>query len=251
MADSKKIVTLITGAERGMGFVEAKTLAQHGQFVFIGAYDMELGQKAVKELQDQGLDVALLHCDITDQQNIDDAIKTVNDKFGYLNILINNAGIPGPQDALPTKSTVEELRKTFDTNFFGTYAMTRAAVPLLKKASYGKIITITSDMGSLGLATDPKSMFSHIISFPYQASKTALNAMTVAFSKEFRDAKLNVTANSVNPGMTATDLVDKELFEKNGAKPVESGAHRAITLALDPKNDANGTFTEDAGIVPW
>ena len=251
MADSKKIVTLITGAERGMGLVQAKTLSEHGQFVFMGAYDMALGQKAVKDLQDQGLDVALVHCDITDQKTIDDTIKTINDKFGYLNILINNAGIPGPQDALPTKSTVEQLRQTFDTNFFGTFAMTRAAVPLLKKASYGKILTITSDMGSLGLATDPTSMFSHIISFPYQASKTALNAMTVAFSKEFRDAKVNITANSVNPGMTATDLVDKELFEKNGAKPVDSGAHRAIELALDPKNDLNGTFTEDGGIVPW
>lgn len=251
MADSKKVVTLITGAERGMGFYQAKTLAQHGQFVFIGAYNMDLGQKAVKELQDQGLDVALIHCDITDQKTIDETIKAIDDKFGYLNILINNAGISGPEGVLPSETAEKDLRGVFETNFFGTAAMTKAAVPLLKKAAYGKIITITSDMGSLGLATDSTSMFSHINAFPYQASKTALNAMTISYSKEFRDTKVNITANSVNPGMTATDLVDKEMFEKNGAKPLESGAHRAIELALDPKNELNGTFTEDAGIVPW
>ncbi|MTV82729.1 SDR family NAD(P)-dependent oxidoreductase [Secundilactobacillus folii] len=244
-----EIVTLITGAERGMGLVEAKTLSEHGQHVFMGAYDMDLGQKSAKELQDQGLDVTLVACDITDRDQINATIKTIDDKYGYLNILINNAGISGPEGGLPSETDEKDLRRVFETNFFGTSAMTHAAVPLLKKAPFGKIITVTSDMGSLGLALDQSSMFSHIIAYPYQASKTALNAMTVAYSKEFKGT--NITANSVNPGMTATDLVNKEEFEKNGAKTVESGAHRIIELALDPKNDANGTFTEDAGIVPW
>ncbi|ANZ60306.1 SDR family NAD(P)-dependent oxidoreductase [Secundilactobacillus paracollinoides] len=123
------------------------------------------------------------------------------------------------------------------------------AIPLLKKAPFGKIITITSDMGSLGLATDPTSMFSKIIAFPYQASKTALNAMVVSYSKELKDT--NITSNAVNPGMTATDLMDKKAFEANGAKTVEQGAARAIELALDPKNELNGTFTSDQGPEPW
>ncbi|MTV82727.1 SDR family NAD(P)-dependent oxidoreductase [Secundilactobacillus folii] len=244
-----EVVTLITGAERGMGFVEAQTLSQHGQHVFMGAYDMDLGQKSAKKLQDQGLDVTLVHCDITDRDSIKEALKTVEDKYGYLNILINNAGIPGPEGGLPAETSEEDLRKVFETNFFGTSAMTHAAIPLLKKAPFGKIINVSSEMGSLTSQTDPTSMFSHITSYAYQASKTAVNAITVAYSKEFKGT--SITANSVDPGMTATDLVNKAEFEKNGAKPVESGAHRTIEIALDPKNDLNGTFTQDGGIVPW
>ncbi|WP_461214741.1 SDR family NAD(P)-dependent oxidoreductase [Lacticaseibacillus sp. GG6-2] len=249
MSDKSEVVTLITGAERGMGFVHAKTLSEHGQHVFMGAYDMKLGQESAKKLQDQGLDVTLVHCDITDRDSIDETIKAIDDKYGYLNILINNAGISGPQGVMPSETSEDDLRKVFETNFFGTAAMTKAAIPLLKKAPFGKIITITSDMGSLGLATDPTSMFSKIVAFPYQASKTALNAMTIAYAKELKGT--NITANSVNPGMTATDLVDKEEFAKHGAKSVDQGAARTIELALSPDNNLNGTFTEDDGIVPW
>lgn len=249
MSDKQAVVTLITGAERGMGFVHAKALSEHGQHVFMGAYDMALGQTAAKQLQDQGLDVTLVHCDITDRESIDETIQTIKDKYGYLNILINNAGISGPQGVMPSATTEADLRKVFETNFFGTVAMTKAAIPLLKQAPFGKIITVTSDMGSLGLATDPQSMFSKIVAFPYQASKTALNAMTIAYAKEFKGT--TITANSVNPGMTATDLVNKEEFAKHGAKTVDEGAKRTIELALSPDNKLNGTFTEEDGIVPW
>ena len=207
MTEKNKIVTLITGAERGMGYVYAKTLSEHGQHVIIGAYDDKLGQESVDKLTSQGLDVTFTHCDITDRNSINNTIKAIEDKFGYLNILINNAGIPGPAGGVPSETEETDLRKVFETNFFGTVAMTKAAIPLLKKAPFGKIITITSDMGSLGLATDPSSMFSHVIAFPYQASKTALNAMTVGYSKELQGT--NITANSVNPGVTATKLLSK------------------------------------------
>ncbi|PIO80559.1 carbonyl reductase [Pediococcus damnosus] len=248
MSSQTQIITLITGAERGLGFEYAKQLGKRGQHIFIGAYDMKLGKKAIADLKDQGVDADLVNCDVTSQESIDLAIKTIDQKYGYLNILINNAGLGGPQSK-PSETTSAALHKVFDTNFFGTVAMTNATLPLLKKAPFGKIINVASDMGSLTLASDPSSMLYKFDAFAYPASKTAVNSMTIAYSKELKDT--NVTINSINPGMTATDLINKKAFQANGAQGVEQGAKRAVELASDPKNDLNGTFTEEDGKLPW
>ena len=243
-----KIITLITGAERGMGLVTAKELGKKGQQIIIGAYNMELGAQAVKELEELGVKADLYKCDVTNRDDINDLVKAVEEKYGYLNILINNAGIAGPMTS-PSETSEEDLRKTMETNFFGAAAMVKAFLPLLRKAEFGKIINITSDLGSLTLASDKNNPLYNFNSFAYSASKAATNFITVAFAKEL--AGTNITVNSVNPGMTATDLINKKAFEANGAKTPEQGAARAIELASSEDNTLTGTFTQDTGALPW
>ena len=244
----KEIITLITGAERGMGLVTAKALGQKGQHIIIGAYNMELGQQAVAELKEAGVDADLFKCDVTNREDIQNLTEAIEQKYGYLNILINNAGIAGPMTT-PSQTSEEDLRKTMETNFFGAAAMVKACLPLLKKAEFGKIINITSDLGSLTLASDPENPLYGFNAFAYSASKAATNFITVAFAKEL--AGTSITVNSVNPGMTATDLINKKAFEANGAKTPEQGAARAIELASSEDNTLTGTFTQDSGVIPW
>ena len=243
------IVTLITGAEKGLGREYAEQLGKKGQHIIIGAYDMETGKKTQEALSAEGIAVDLVHCDITDQSTIDSAMATIEKKFGYLNILFNNAGISGGAPKKPSETSLAFLRKVFDTNFLGTTAMIQAALPLLKKAPFGKILNVSSEMGSLTAAMNPDSLFYHLNSFGYSASKSAVNWITVSFAKEL--AGTSITVNSVDPGMTATDLVNKKSFEEHGAQSVSDGARRGIEMASDPKNDANGTFTQEGGTVAW
>ena len=243
-----KVITVITGAERGMGLVTAKALGKAGQKIIIGAYNMDLGAEAIKELEALGVDADLYKCDVTNRQNVKDFAKAIDEKYGYINILINNAGIAGPMTS-PSETSEKDLRATMETNFFGAAAMVQEFLPLLKKADYGKVINITSDLGSLTLAGDKSNPLYSFNAFAYSASKAATNFITVAFAKEFDGT--NITFNSVNPGMTATDLINKKAFEENGAKTPEQGAARTIELALDPDNTLNGTFTQDSGPIPW
>ena len=243
-----KIITLITGAERGMGLITARELGKKGQQIIIGAYNMELGAQAVQELAEAGVQADLYKCDVTNRDDINALVKAVEEKYGYLNILINNAGIAGPMTP-PSQTSEADLRKTMETNFFGAAAMVQAFLPLLKKAEFGKIINITSDLGSLTLASDKNHPLYAFNAFAYSASKAATNFITVAFAKEL--AGTNITVNSVNPGMTATDLINKKAFEQNGAKTPEQGAARCIELASSEDNTLTGTFTQDTGVLPW
>ena len=243
-----EIITLITGAERGMGLVTAKALGQKGQHIIIGAYNMELGEQAIAELKDAVVEAELYKCDVTNRDDINALVDAVDKKYGYLNILINNAGVAGPMTP-PSQTSEKDLRQTMETNFFGATAMVQAFLPLLKKADFGKIINVTSDLGSLTLASDPDHPLYAFNAFAYSASKAATNFITVAFAKEL--AGTNVTVDSVNPGMTATDLINKKAFEENGAKTPEQGAARCIELASADDNTLTGTFTQDSGPLPW
>ena len=244
----QKIITLITGAERGMGLVTAKALGQKGQQIIIAAYNMDLGAQAIKELADLGVEADIYKCDVTNRDDIDALVKAIDEKYGYLNILINNAGIAGPMTS-PSETSEEDLRRTMETNFFGAAAMVKACLPLIKKAEFGKIINITSDLGSLTLASDKNHPLYSFNAFAYSASKAATNFITVAFAKELEGT--GITVNSVNPGMTATDLINKKAFEESGAKTPEQGAARTIELASSEDNTLNGTFTQDTGPLPW
>lgn len=246
---NKQIVTLITGAERGLGLQYAKNLGQAGQVIIIGAYDMAAGHAALKTLQAAGITGLLVHCDITDQATVDETMATIKAKYGYLNILLNNAGISSPAFEKPSETSDDHIEKCFATNFYGTNRVIRAAVPLLKAAAWAKVINMTSDLSSLTRATDPHYGYASINDLPYQASKTAVNALTIAYAKEF--AGTHITVNSVNPGMTATDLVNKKAFEANGAQSVEAGAKAATDLALAKNNDVTGQFLEAAGKIQW
>lgn len=251
MANDNQLLTLITGADKGIGFETATKLGEAGQHVLLGARNAEKGQRAVDQLRSQGFTVDLVVIDVTDKQGIEQAAAKIDDEFGHLDILINNAGIALDNHEKASTLSTATMRKEFDVNFFGLVDVIQAFLPLLKKAQPAKIINLSSNMGSLGLATDPQSRFYNVNSLGYQASKAAVNFATICFAKEL--AGTNVTVNSVNPGWTATEFGGRNLKEPTpaGMQTPAEGAEQIVKLATDPKNAMTGTFTETGGTLPW
>ncbi|EHO50325.1 oxidoreductase, short chain dehydrogenase/reductase family protein [Lentilactobacillus kisonensis F0435] len=251
MANRNQLLTLITGADKGIGFETATKLGEAGQHVLLGARNAEKGQRAVDRLRSQGFVVDLVVVDVTDKQGIDQAATKIDDEFGHLDILINNAGIALDNHEKASKLSTAIMRKEFDVNFFGLIDVIQAFLPLLQKAKSAKIINLSSNMGSLGLATDPQSQFYNVNSLGYQASKAAVNFATICFAKEL--AGTNVTVNSVNPGWTATGFGGRNLNEPTpaGMQTPAEGAEQIVKLATDSKNVMTGTFTESGGTLPW
>jgi NAD(P)-dependent dehydrogenase (short-subunit alcohol dehydrogenase family) len=234
---------LITGANKGIGFETAKQLAQLGYFVYMGARDEMRGLKAVQKLNDMGIStVESVAIDVTDRNSVHQARQLLEAKIGSLDILINNAGIGGelPQDL--TSCDTGNLRKIFDTNFFGAIQTTQEFLPLLRNAERASIINISSEVGSLAtlstLEDSERNKF-----HAYGSSKTALNAFTVMLANELRDSY--ITVNSVTPGHTATDL-----NQFKGTKTVEQGA-APIVKAATMSHPGNAKFYKDGGEARW
>jgi NAD(P)-dependent dehydrogenase (short-subunit alcohol dehydrogenase family) len=163
--------------------------------------------------------------------------------FGKLDILVNNAGI-AIDDAPPSELNMDALHRTYETNVFGPVAVTRAMLPLLRKSSAGRIVNMSSGLGSLTLSNDPAWRFAHVNLLAYNSSKTALNAATVQFAKELHDTPIKV--NAADPGYTATDLNNHA-----GTRSVEQGARAAVRLATLPADGPTGGFFDDEGPLPW
>jgi NAD(P)-dependent dehydrogenase (short-subunit alcohol dehydrogenase family) len=244
-----KIITmktvLITGANKGIGFETAKQLARSGYFVYLGSRDKTHGLEAIKKLNDAGItNVDTITIDIADINSVQQARHELEAKVSSLDILINNAGIAGelPQDF--TTVTIENLRRIFDTNFFGTVQTTQKFLPLLKKAGQAAIINVSSEVGSIAMRTEPGRNLNRDKYNAYGASKTAINAFTVMLANELHDTGISV--NSVTPGYTATDL-----NQFQGAKTVEEGAAPIVKLATGAHPGANAKFFKDGGEVAW
>lgn len=252
MADKKETITLITGADKGIGFATAQGLGKIGQHVLIGARDAKRGQAAVDKLQKQGYKASLIMIDVTDQELIKQAVAEIEQKFGYLSSLINNAGVALDHHESAADLSTDTIRQDFDVNFFGMIDVTQAMIPLLKKDLPAKIVNLSSNMGSLTFASDPKSRFYKVSSLGYQASKASVNFFTINLSKEL--AKSGITVNSVNPGWTATGFGGRPMSMPKipGMQDVEEGAAQVIKMASLPRDDkTTGTFTENAGKLPW
>lgn len=251
MAENKPRLTLITGADKGIGFETAMALAKLGQHILLGSRDRDRGQEVVNRIKNAGYHADLLVLDVTNQADIQRAKKIVTESNGYLDILINNAGIALDNHEDAATLSIDTIRKEFDVNFFGAVSMIQAFIPLLKKSKSGKIINVSSNMGSLGLASDPHSKFYNISSLGYQSSKAAVNFATITFAKELADT--NITVNSVNPGWTATSFGGRDTNQPApaGMQSVQEGAQPIIKLASDARNELNGTFTENDGSLPW
>ncbi len=247
---SQPTITLITGADKGIGFATAQALAKAGQSVLIGARHPEAGQNAVAKIQADGGTATFIQLDVTDQAQIDAAAATIAADYGYLSILINNAGVALDHHAPASTMSTAVMRQDFDVNFFGLVAVTQAMIPLLKKADDAQIINLSSNMGSLGLASDPQSRFYQVNSLGYQASKAAVNFATICFGKEL--AAANIPVNSVNPGWTATAFGGRDPSQPapKGMQSIQTGAAHVVELALTAK-PASMTFTENAGALPW
>lgn len=236
---------LITGANKGLGFELAKYLLQKEYFVFLGCRNIDSGKKAILELEKIGLEnCTLLEIDISNEGSIDEAAKEFGKHNEVLDILINNAGILGPRPSKENPLTLKDVREVFETNFFGTIAVTEAFMPYLKKSSLPVIENITSDLSSLTMHQDPEWLLYKAKSISYGPSKTALNAYTVALAYEYKD--LGFKINCVTPRWTSTDF--------NGNSGGKSAAENCINLAkyamLD-QNGPTGKFFGEHGELPW
>lgn len=241
MADKK--IALITGANKGIGKEIARQLGSQGFLVLIGARDKGRGADAAAELTKEGIQARVLALDVTDQASIDAAAHTIETDYSRLDVLVNNAGIA--QDWMPpSQLDMEALRRTYDTNVFGVFAVTKALLPLLKKSDAARIVNISSGQGSLTRQSDPDQRRMDINLLAYSSSKTALNALTVHFSKELKDTPIKI--NSAAPGYTATDL-----NQHSGTRTVQQGATAAVRLATLPADGPTGGFFDENGPVPW
>lgn len=224
--------TLISGANRGLGFEVARQLAGAGHQVWIGARDPERGQPAA-----EALGARFVQLDVTDDASVAAATETV----GALDVLVNNAGISGGRIS-PSEATVELMRTVFETNVFGPVRLLRAFIPLLESSSAPVVVNVSSGVGSLGLASDPESPWSEA-NFPvYASSKAALNMLTIRYAAAFPKMRIN----SVDPGFTATDF-----NEHRGTQTVEQGAEVIVRYALITRDGPTGGFFDKQDTEPW
>jgi NAD(P)-dependent dehydrogenase (short-subunit alcohol dehydrogenase family) len=244
MQTSSPRIALVTGANKGIGLEIAGTLARKGMRVLLGARNAELGGAAAAQLKEQGMDVQFLELDLGRPDSLRDAAAWIEKDAGKLDVLVNNAGITVAGDGPPTKADIDAVRRVFETNFFGTLAVTQAMLPLLRKSDAGRIVNVSSGLGSITLNGDPAWEFASVKILGYNASKAALNMLTVQLANELRDTPIKV--NSADPGFTATDL-----NQHRGYQTIEQGAAEAIRLALLPEDGPTGGFFNSNGANPW
>jgi NAD(P)-dependent dehydrogenase (short-subunit alcohol dehydrogenase family) len=237
-------IALVTGANKGLGKEISRQLAAKGVFVIMGARDRERGEAAVAELRAQGLPVEFVQLDVTLQRSVDDAAAEVERRHGRLDILVNNAGIA--VDWVPSlQLEAEALQKTLEINVVGVFRVTKAMLPLLKKSPSGRIVNMSSGLGSLTRNADPDSgLATQRMLLAYGTSKAALNMMTIHFANVLKNVGIKV--NSANPGFTATDM-----NQHRGTKTVEQGAATPVRLALLPDDGPTGGAFSDEGQEPW
>ncbi|MTV82253.1 SDR family NAD(P)-dependent oxidoreductase [Lactobacillus sp. CRM56-3] len=248
---AQKIVTLITGGEKGLGLKTAQALSKQGQVIVIGALDTQKAKAAVEAMTKAGNEASYVALDVTNHAQVQAAEQYLEDKYGYLTILINNAGIVTDAMKPSQEIPLAALHQEFDVNFFGSVDVTQTMVPLLKKAEHAQIINLSSNMGSLGLATDPNFPFYNMTSLGYAASKAAINFETVSFSKDLKE--FGIAVNSVNPGFTDTEFGGRNTNDPKpaGMQTPDEGAAQIIKMASQNPHPANATFTENAGELPW
>jgi NAD(P)-dependent dehydrogenase (short-subunit alcohol dehydrogenase family) len=249
-----KPVALVTGANQGIGLQIAKDLAAHGFTVLVGSRNFDNGQAAAKSVR---ADARAVKLDVTDQVSITAAAERIRKEVGRLDVLINNAAIsntsklPGmsvgenAKLTRPSKVSLDEPCTVFETNVFGVVAVTQAMLPLLREAPAARIVNVSSGAGSLTLNSDPAFPWRSIFGPVYPASKTALNAMTLAMAIELESTGIKV--NACSPGFIKTNLNNYE-----GTQTVEEGSREPVRLTLLGADGPTGTFTRwESETIPW
>ncbi|MEU4424034.1 SDR family oxidoreductase [Actinoplanes sp. NPDC024001] len=241
---SEPKIALVTGANKGIGYEIARGLGATGATVLIGARDAARGTAAAEKLAAEGITAVPVELDVTDPVSVSAAAARIGREFGRLDILVNNAGILLERGQAPSAVPVEMLERTFATNVFAVVAVTNALLPLIRRAPAGRIVNMSSGLGSLGITSDPQGPYAQFPLLAYNASKSALNAVTVSFANELRATPIRV--NAADPGYCATDMNGHA-----GPRSPEQGAIAAIRLAtLPPDGPTAGFFSED-GAEPW
>ena len=236
-------IALITGANKGIGREVSRQLADLGATVLMGARDSQRGKIAAETLKEEGFDVHLIQLEVTDKESIRKAVSEIDSRFKKLDILVNNAGI-GMDNAPPSKLEEARLRQTFETNFFGVFLVTQGMLPLMRRSTAGRIVNMSSGLGSSNLNCDPDYEFDWCNYLAYNTSKSALNALTIQFAKELKETPIKV--NSADPGFCATDI-----NKHTGTRTVTQGAKIVVRLATLESDGPSGGFFNDNGPVPW
>ncbi|MEV6618998.1 SDR family oxidoreductase [Streptomyces sp. NPDC051051] len=237
-------IALITGANKGIGYETARQLGEQGAVVLVGARDEVRGKQAAAALADGGITAVPVHLDVTDAARVAAAAAFVEQRYGRLDILVNNAGIAGAFTGAPSQARADDLRQVYETNVFGVVTVTHAMLPLLRRSQGGRIVNMSSHLGSLALNADPASPTAGVNMIAYQSSKTALNAITLAYAKELRDTPIKV--NAAHPGVVATDINGHR-----GQRTPAQGAVIAVRLALLDAAGPSGASLSQDGPVPW
>ena len=249
--DHNQLIALVTGANQGVGNEIAKALAANGYIVYLGSRSLENGEKAAAEIGDNAKAVQL---DVTQQESINAAVAKITSEYGRLDLLVNNAGVShagtapkAPEELMATGRAVnvslDEVRTVWETNVFGVIAVTQKALPLLRKSAAARIVNVSSGLGSLTWISDPECWAREHFGIVYAASKTALNAVTLAFALELE--KEGIKVNATSPGYTATALNNFQ-----GTDSLEMGSREPVRVALETDGPTGG-FTGPEGKLPW
>jgi NAD(P)-dependent dehydrogenase (short-subunit alcohol dehydrogenase family) len=242
---SNKRIALITGANKGIGLEMARQLGKEGITVLIGARDEKKGKRAAEELREEGVDAYNIVIDVDSSESIKTAAALVDQEHGQLDILINNAGVMfHGEDTSASSEPLDVWRKTFETNVFGLIATTQAFLPLLRKSAAGRIVNLSSVLGSLTLHSTPGSPIYGFHVPAYNVSKAAVNAFTVQLAYELRDTKIKV--NAAHPGWVKT-----ELGGEGAPMEIEDGAKTGVALATIGEDGPNGAYLHLGKPLPW
>lgn len=245
-AHSTTPIVLISGGNSGIGLATAKSLAvDHSYTVIIGSRNAKTGEEIASSLKSQGLPVSSVQLDLESDKSISAAIEYIVEKFGRLDVLINNAGIliDGLVEGISTRDL---FTRTLSTNVVGAACLTEACLPLLRKAEHPRVVFVSSCMGSITMSLDKTTAWYAADYKAYDSSKAALNMLAANYDRILADKEGSV--NVACPGLVATNLSD---FVKQYGSPPEVGAKRVVELATVKKGSVTGTFSNASGPLPW
>jgi NAD(P)-dependent dehydrogenase (short-subunit alcohol dehydrogenase family) len=252
MSEATGKIALITGANKGIGLETARQLGKLGATVLVGARDLAKGEQAAEVLRGVGIDARAIKLDVVNEADRAVAAKTIEQEFGRLDILINNAGVMLDNrdggDGWPANQTsttsLHVLRETFETNFFAVVALTQTLLPLLRKSEAGRIVNLSSILASLTLHATPGSPIYEAKTFAYDASKSALNSFTIHLAHELKETRIKV--NSAHPGWVKTDMGGE------GAQmEIVDGAKTSVQLATLAEDGPTGGYFHMGEPLPW
>ncbi|MEV8509979.1 SDR family NAD(P)-dependent oxidoreductase [Actinoplanes sp. NPDC051475] len=239
------MIALVTGANRGIGRAIAEQLAASGNTVLVSGRDLARCAEVAAEIGPRAHPLAL---DVTDQSTVDAAADLIGQRFGHLDVLVNNAGISGQLGVLPSGAGLADVAAVFDTNVFGVIRVTNAMLPLLLRSSAGRIVNVSSSVGSLTRMSDQAHYLAGMPAMAsYPAAKSALNSLTIQYAKELRGTPILV--NAADPGLCDTDFTRPLGLTVD--RTAAQGAAIAVHLATLPADGPTGTLSGDDGPVPW
>jgi len=238
-------VSLVTGANKGIGYSTAEALGRMGHEVLVGARDPGRGEEAAASLRSGGVEATFVALDVTSDEQVKAAEAWIRQRYGRLDVLVNNAAVKLEfHPSRPSECPIEMVRETFETNVIGAIRVIQTMLPLIRLSTGGRIVNVSSGLGSLGLATTPGTKYIERPLLSYNTAKSALNSVTVQFANELRATAIKI--NAVDPGFTNTDMT-----RGAGSRSAAWAAAVVVGLATIGPDGPTGGFFDEAGPVPW